>query len=77
MRAGIFLLLAALSGCGGSGSETPWPIEPTGPALGPSGETKPTSVVNETEDGEDPAKSEVAEQAKDPPSPRVEKDAGP
>jgi hypothetical protein len=33
------VLVALASGCGGSSSETPWPAEPEGPALGPSGET--------------------------------------
>ncbi len=50
MRALIVLLPAALVACGGSSSETPWPVEPYGPALGPSGESAPASSVdNEAE----------------------------
>ena len=88
MRGGIlfsFVASIALVGCGGSGSETPWPREPSGPALGPSGENAPTpTVVNEAaspEDGEEPGKSErpadntEAESA--PANPRGKRDAGP
>ena len=37
----LFSFLSALLtlGCGGSSSETPWPREPEGPALGPAGES--------------------------------------
>ncbi|MDI1477085.1 hypothetical protein [Polyangium sp. y55x31] len=43
MRSRSLLVLCILSlfGCGGSSSETPWPAEPEGPALGPAGETSP------------------------------------
>ncbi|HVK63367.1 MAG TPA: hypothetical protein VM694_02775 [Polyangium sp.] len=43
MRSRFLLVLCVLSlfGCGGSSSETPWPAEPEGPALGPAGETSP------------------------------------
>jgi hypothetical protein len=37
-------MLLAVAACGGSSSETPWPAEPQGPALGPTEEgPKPTS----------------------------------
>lgn len=78
MRGGILISLVAsiaLGGCGGSGSETPWPREPSGPALGPSGENAPPpSVVNEAEDGEPPATSEQPEPTKEP---QGKRDAGP
>jgi hypothetical protein len=31
--------IAAASACGGSSSETPWPVEPEGTAPGPEGES--------------------------------------
>ena len=52
MRAMIlrwFSMVALVAaGCGGSGSETPWPVEPAGPVLGPSGESsRPQNVTVE------------------------------
>ncbi|MGK3968595.1 hypothetical protein WMF38_30985 [Sorangium sp. So ce118] len=43
MRPGTLLLPFALllGACGGSSSETPWPAEPQGPALGPTDEASP------------------------------------
>jgi hypothetical protein len=45
------LLLAALVSlliaCGGSSSETPWPVEPYNTGLGPAGETAPAAVVED------------------------------
>ncbi|WP_437943570.1 hypothetical protein WMF27_43795 [Sorangium sp. So ce281] len=40
MRSGTWLLpfMLLLGACGGSSSETPWPAEPRGPALGPTDE---------------------------------------
>lgn len=35
----LFALVAA-SGCGGSSSETPWPVEPDNVDLGPVGESR-------------------------------------
>ena len=35
---GLVAALVALSGCGGSASESPWPPEPNDVDLGPSGE---------------------------------------
>lgn len=55
MRPGILLLplaVFALS-CGGSSSETPWPAEPEGPALGPAGEGAPSDAP--TDEAEPPA----------------------
>lgn len=34
------LALLAASGCGGSASETPWPVEPDNVDLGPVGESR-------------------------------------
>jgi hypothetical protein len=55
------LAAAALSSCGGTSSETPWPTEPQGTALGPAGESGaradtelPSEVTNERENP-DPA----------------------
>lgn len=45
-----FLIAIAISsalGCGGSSSETPWPREPEGPALGPAGESAPAGAPAE------------------------------
>jgi hypothetical protein len=36
---GSFLIFASIAACGGSASETPWPVEPEGPVLGPTGES--------------------------------------
>ncbi len=44
MKLGFWLFACvsslALSACGGSASETPWPVEPENIDLGPAGETK-------------------------------------
>ena len=39
-------LLLALAACGGSSSETPWPAEPQGPALGPADESAPAGRLD-------------------------------
>jgi hypothetical protein len=49
MRVGPLVVTASLTaftllGCGGSSSETPWPAEPEGKTLGPSGETAPSDL---------------------------------
>ncbi|XXX76568.1 hypothetical protein WMF30_53860 [Sorangium sp. So ce134] len=46
MRPGTLLLPFALllGACGGSSSETPWPAEPQGPALGPTDEAAPEPI---------------------------------
>ncbi|MCC6556522.1 MAG: hypothetical protein IT372_26485 [Polyangiaceae bacterium] len=51
MRSGILLVPFALLAlcCGGSSSETPWPVEPEGPALGPAGEGAPRGPLDEPE----------------------------
>ncbi|MDC0679419.1 MULTISPECIES: hypothetical protein [Sorangium] len=43
MRSGTLLVpfILLLGACGGSSSETPWPAEPRGPALGPTDEASP------------------------------------
>jgi hypothetical protein len=50
MRPCILLVsLALLSpACGGSSSETPWPVEPEGPALDPAGESAPPATPVDT-----------------------------
>lgn len=37
--------LLLLPACGGSSSETPWPAEPQGPALGPDDEAPPPGMA--------------------------------
>ncbi|WP_231864568.1 MULTISPECIES: hypothetical protein [Sorangium] len=48
MRSGTLLLpfTLLLGACGGSSSETPWPAEPRGPALGPTDEASPDGPAN-------------------------------
>ncbi len=45
--------LAALAlptvGCGGSSSETPWPVEPVNAEMGPAGESSARAAANEAE----------------------------
>jgi hypothetical protein len=50
---GFFLLLAtAMTSCGGSSSETPWPVEPEASQLGPTAEgTTPPSLITDHLDG--------------------------
>jgi hypothetical protein len=49
---GLFLLLAAaLTSCGGSASETPWPVEPEPSQLAPAGENvTPPSITDDHPD---------------------------
>lgn len=42
IRIPFCLLLCGLWSCGGSSSETPWPVEPQGAALDPAGESSAT-----------------------------------
>jgi hypothetical protein len=43
----VLALALSASGCGGSSSETPWPAEPEGKTLGPSGEkASPSDLDN-------------------------------
>ncbi len=42
---GSLLILGSIAACGGSSSETPWPVEPEGPGLGPAGEGSATPSV--------------------------------
>ncbi|WP_438017058.1 hypothetical protein WMF18_40730 [Sorangium sp. So ce315] len=48
MRPGTWLLPFSLllGACGGSSSETPWPAEPMGPALGPADEASPAGEAD-------------------------------
>ena len=47
----LLLLLAAAVSCGGSSSETPWPVEPEAAQLGPAGESlAPPSLTEERPD---------------------------
>ena len=53
------LASAALLNCGGSSSETPWPVEPEGATPGPAGESAgrdetelPSEVTDESESPE-------------------------
>ena len=48
----LFLLLAAAFSCGGSSSETPWPVEPeAAQLLGPAGESAaPPTLIEERPD---------------------------
>lgn len=60
----VMLAAAAVLGCGGSSSETPWPVEPEGATPGPAGESAerdetelPSEVTDEREAPEPGAKS--------------------
>lgn len=46
--AGLLLVGIFAAACGGSASETPWPVEPDSKALGPAGERGPGAAVDET-----------------------------
>jgi len=48
----LLLVAAAVFSCGGSSSETPWPVEPeAAQLLGPSGESPaPSSLIEERPD---------------------------
>jgi hypothetical protein len=66
MRALVCGALLALSGCGGTSSETPWPVEPDDLTPGPSGESpaaepKPAAVAEEPDGGEAPRQKKAAE----------------
>ena len=37
----MWSLVLAMGACGGTSSETPWPVEPESRPLGPSGESSP------------------------------------
>jgi hypothetical protein len=43
----ISLLIALAAACGGSSSETPWPVEPDPSQLGPSGENAIPTLVDD------------------------------
>jgi hypothetical protein len=61
MRPRILLmsaLLLAPAACGGSSSETPWPAEPQGAALGPADESAPAGSSTATPEVGEGAASE-------------------
>jgi hypothetical protein len=43
----VAILAALAASCGGSSSETPWPVEPDPSKLGPSGEAAIPPLVDE------------------------------
>jgi hypothetical protein len=43
----IALLAALAASCGGSSSETPWPVEPDPSVMGPRGESATPVVIEE------------------------------
>ncbi len=45
------LILAAAAACGGSSSETPWPVEPEASQLGPAQESLTPPTITEEKDG--------------------------
>jgi hypothetical protein len=55
LRLCVTIYLLAAAGCGGSSSETPWPAEPEGPALGPAGESAPANTPEDTPEAAPPA----------------------
>jgi len=61
MRALLCGALLALGGCGGTSSETPWPVEPDDQPLAPGADPRgaepaPAVVVEEPDGGEAPRK---------------------
>ncbi|XXT19260.1 hypothetical protein WME94_54455 [Sorangium sp. So ce429] len=65
MRPGTLLLpfTLLLGACGGSSSETPWPAEPHGPALGPTDEASPggPAGTSATPEGADEGSADQAD----------------
>jgi hypothetical protein len=64
------LALAGAAGCGGSSSETPWPVEPDGVDLAPEGESRdrePVPAAPTTEPADAPP--EPADEGEAPPPP--------
>jgi len=47
-RLAAFILALSAIACGGSSSESPWPIEPIDTEPGPAGEQRPTGNVVDT-----------------------------
>jgi hypothetical protein len=47
VRASCVVALCALGACGGSSSESPWPVEPDEPPLGPLGEGAPGAELED------------------------------
>jgi hypothetical protein len=44
---GLLVVALATASCGGSSSETPWPVEPDTPAPGPLGESRRGAAVDD------------------------------
>jgi hypothetical protein len=66
--------MAATSACGGSSSESPWPVEPEGAAPGPEGESGERSSADPGPDVTDEAEVPAAEKKKDKdPTPQPER----
>lgn len=53
--------IAAASACGGSSSESPWPVEPEGAAPGPEGESGGRTTGQPSPDVTDEAEAPEAE----------------
>lgn len=67
MRPGLLLaplVLLALTACGGSSSETPWPVEPDAPPPGPAGEAAPAGAPADVPE----APAEAPADAPEPPA---------
>lgn len=62
------LFVSAFAACGGSASETPWPVEPKGTALGPAGESTNTDIPEAAETPEDSAEEGAPKQKTAPES---------
>ena len=62
----VCLFGAALTACGGSSSETPWPAEPENAALGPAGESSAAVVVDTLPDAGAPRPPKAGESVKTP-----------
>ena len=62
MRSAAMLAVLFVASCGGTASETPWPVEPDTAALGPAGESARIGAPDDTSPaarGEVPAAEDV------------------
>lgn len=68
IRTGCGVLIAALGAgsCGGSSSETPWPVEPENGVLGPVGESSASPGVDERPPSADAGLGEAADERAEP-----------
>jgi hypothetical protein len=62
-------LAAACAACGGSASETPWPVEPENVDLGPSGETRRDDDLTKKPDAKTPETPPAKAKKVDPAAP--------